>query len=434
MGDDARMTDGRIDPELTLAIRAESNRALSIGGRLSMLVAGVSTLGTLVLALRDPAFWPVNGFPVLCAIASLAVWQLAHRGRVYGTTAWVLFLAFACAPFVTLLAFDAVLPWGAATFFFGPIATGWIVVIVLSGFTFEPRLSTGVGIFSGVAYFIIYALARRHLTTLPATIDPTFRADLLGWEVQLIRSMLLVGVGVLVASVSTLARRLLHRVKEEVLEREAVSRIFGQYVSEEVKDKLVRERATLQGERKTIAVLFSDLRGFTTLSEGRAPAEVVALLNRYFDGMVRAITANGGTVDKFIGDAVMATFGGFLPLENPAASALDAALAMRAELTRLNAEWALAGLPELDNGIGLHFGEVLQGPIGSAHRKEFTVIGDVVNTASRLESATKELNAHVVLSDALAQALPEARRAGLRPLGEAKLKGKERGVVVFAPS
>lgn len=422
-----------IDAGLSEAIRAESNRALSIGGRLSMLVAGVATLGTVVLSLRDPAFWPVNGFPLLCAVASFAVWQLAQRGRVFGVTAWVLFLSFASAPFFTLLAFEAVLPWGAATFFFGPIATGWIVVIVLSGFTFEPRLSIGVGVFSAVTYFAVYALARPHLALLPGSVDPTFRADLMGWEVQSLRSLLLVGVGILVGSVSTLARRLLLRVKEEVLEREAVSRIFGQYVSEEVKDKLVRERATLTGERKTVAVLFSDLRGFTTLSEGRAPSEVVALLNRYFDGMVRAITANGGTVDKFIGDAVMATFGGLVPLENPAASALDAALAMREALARLNGEWKQAGLPELDNGIGLHFGEVLQGPIGSAERKEFTVIGDVVNTASRLESATKELGAHVVVSDALADALPEARRASLRPLGEVKLKGKEQGVRCHTP-
>ena len=185
------------------------------------------------------------------------------------------------------------------------------------------------------------------------------------------------------------------------------------------------------GERKTVAVLFSDLRGFTTFSENAQPSEVVTRLNQYFDRMVFAVTSNGGTVDKFIGDAVMAVFGGLIPLKNPAESALDAALAMRAELVKLNLEWGTHGLAPLDNGIGIHFGDVLQGPIGSTERKEFTVIGDVVNTASRLESATKEMHSSVLVSEALASALPEERRSHLTALGGVKLKGKEVLVNVF---
>lgn len=417
------------DADFDLAIRAEGNRALAVGGRLAAGLALVSTVLTAALALRDPAFWPAVSFPVAAIIGATLTWRMAARERVHGPAAWVLFIVFALLPTTTLLVFEAFLPWGAATFFFGPIAVGWLVIIVLTGFTFDARLSLLVSAIAGVSYFVVYAFARRHLESLSeTTIDPTFRADLLGWEVQMLRSALFVGVGVLVAGLSKLSRVLLRRVRDEVTEREAVSRLFGQYVSPEVQEKLVRERAHLTGERKVIAVLFSDLRGFTTLSEGRTPSEVVELLNRYFDRMVAAINKHGGTVDKFIGDAVMATFGGLLPVENPAAAALDAALEMRRELKALNAE-----LPGLDNGIGVHFGEVLQGPIGSTERKEFTVIGDVVNTASRLESATKELKAHIVLSDALVNALPESRRAELVKLGDVMLKGKEKPVTTWAP-
>jgi class 3 adenylate cyclase len=220
-------------------------------------------------------------------------------------------------------------------------------------------------------------------------------------------------------------------VRDEERERQALNGLFGQYVSTQVRDKLVREKAGLQGEKVTVAVLFSDLRGFTTFSETKTPAELVTRLNQYFDRMVAAISANGGVVDKFIGDAVMAVFGGVLPLERPADSALAAARAMRAELAALNAQWKALGLEPLDTGIGIHFGEVLQGPIGSAQRKEFTVIGDTVNTASRLEGATKELHSPIVLSAAAAEALAPDARATLTPLGEVRLKGKEKPVVVF---
>lgn len=419
------------ESDFDLAIRSESNRALAVGGKLAMWLSFVSSLATVVLSMRDPAFRPAAAFPALGTLGALATWLLARKERVHGLTAWVLFIGFSMVPTMTLLVFEWVLPWGAATFFFGPIATGWGVIILLTGFTFNARLSIAVGVLSSVSYFVVYALARRHLEALPAQMDPVFRADLLGWEVQAIRSLMLIGFGLMIGALSTLTRVLLGRVRDEVLERESVSRLFGQYVSPEVKDKLVKEKAHLVGERKEIAVLFADLRGFTTMSEGLAPKDVVALLNRYFDAMVRAIGAQGGTVDKFIGDAVMATFGGLLPIANPAEAALDAALAMRKELAALNAELQKEGLGTLDNGIGLHFGEVLQGPIGAAERKEFTVIGDVVNTASRLESATKELKSHIVVSEALRVQLPDGRSGQLARLGDVMLKGKEKPVLAW---
>jgi adenylate cyclase len=141
--------------------------------------------------------------------------------------------------------------------------------------------------------------------------------------------------------------------------------------------------------------------------------------------MVTAVHQSGGVVDKFIGDAVMATFGALNPVDNPSASAVRAAEAMREGLKVLNAEWAAQGLEPFDNGVGLHWGEVVVGPIGSEARKDFTVIGDAVNTASRLESLCKEKGFKVIVSDAVYRALAESERGRFTDLGHSTVKGRQ---------
>ena len=136
-------------------------------------------------------------------------------------------------------------------------------------------------------------------------------------------------------------------------------------------------------------MLFSDLRDFTTLTETMAPDELVSHLNAYFNRMVDAIAAQGGVVDKFIGDAVMATFGGVVPHSQPCDAAVAAAQQMHQALQELNLAWAVDGQPPLRMGIGIDYGDVLQGSLGSRARKQFTVIGDTVNTAARVEAETK---------------------------------------------
>jgi adenylate cyclase len=140
----------------------------------------------------------------------------------------------------------------------------------------------------------------------------------------------------------------------------------------------------LGGEKRTVVVLFSDIRGFTTLSEQMRPDDVASLLSEYFTAMVECVFRHGGMLDKFIGDAVMAQWGA--PIEEPddADRAVRAAVDMMRELESLNAKWRSTGRPELQIGIGLDRGEVFAGNIGSERRLEFTVIGDAVNRAWRL--------------------------------------------------
>jgi len=206
--------------------------------------------------------------------------------------------------------------------------------------------------------------------------------------------------------------------------RDFLRNVFGQFVSTEVRDKVMSEKDRLSGERKQVAVLFSDIRGFTAYSEANEPERIVMQLNEYFERMVRCVTSAGGTVDKFFGDAMMAVFGGLIDLENPSENALNAALAMRAALRELNVEWESKGFSAFENGIGLHFGTVLQGTIGSSARKEFTVIGDAVNLAARLESLTKEHEQSILCSADLGDRLPGESRSRLVDLGRVPIRGR----------
>ncbi len=215
------------------------------------------------------------------------------------------------------------------------------------------------------------------------------------------------------------------RVLRDTLARQHESarlkRVFGGYVSPSVLAEILAGRIdpNLAGERAFLCVLFSDVRGYTTLSEGREPEAVIHVLNRYFDRMAPRIHAYGGAVDAYMGDGIMAHFGHPAGLENPCQAAFDASRAMLRELEGLNAELKAEGLPELRIGIGLHAGEAVVGHIGSKERHEYTAIGDTVNVASRIEGLTKEAGYPLLVTEPVARRLAEP----LVSLGPKPIKG-----------
>ncbi|MCB1170999.1 MAG: adenylate/guanylate cyclase domain-containing protein [Leptospiraceae bacterium] len=230
------------------------------------------------------------------------------------------------------------------------------------------------------------------------------------------------------------ARKLVHRVVASIKDREFVTRILGAYVSEEIKDRLLDQGLSMEGEEKEVTVLFSDLRDFTTLSEDMPPRRVVQILNMYFDRMVRIIQDEGGVVDKFIGDAIMAYFGAPVPLEHPRRNALRAAKRMRTELLLLNAQLKKNENIELNSGTGLHHGTVVLGSIGSEKRRDFTIIGDTVNIAARLESMTRKLNSPIIISEHVKNGLQPESLGELSPLEELTLKGRREPIVCYGVS
>jgi adenylate cyclase len=214
-------------------------------------------------------------------------------------------------------------------------------------------------------------------------------------------------------------------------EKRQVKQVFSRFVPRDVFDQLIADpsRASLGGKRRDMSVLFADIRGFTTFTEKGKPEDVVAQLNEYFSTMVPVVLAHHGTVDKFVGDMIMALFGAPLDDEDHPDHALETALAMLATLERLNAQWRASGRPPLDIGVGINSGEMIAGNIGSESIMSYTVIGDAVNLASRLESLNKQFSTRIIISEATLCRLK--RGYDMDPLGEVVVKGKSEPVRIF---
>ncbi len=222
----------------------------------------------------------------------------------------------------------------------------------------------------------------------------------------------------------------LYRFVSEERSKRRLAKFFSSYVNEQVVKEILKSDnpPALEGKREKICILFSDIRSFTTYSENLPPEEVVRALNEYFSAMTEVILANNGTVDKFIGDGLMAFFGAPVHIDNPTLSAIKASLQMRQKLISLNEKWQKEGRAQLDNGIGLHTGYALVGNIGSKQKLDYTAIGDSVNTASRVEGVTKNLSAPILMTDAAYKEVGD--QVVCEAKGEVPLKGRA-GIFVY---
>jgi class 3 adenylate cyclase len=216
-------------------------------------------------------------------------------------------------------------------------------------------------------------------------------------------------------------------------ERERMRDLFGRYLSREVSEAVLAGAVRLGGERKVVSVIFADMRGSTSFAEGQAPEAVMLALNQYFEIIINATEANGGILARFLGDGALCIFGAPRELADHADCAVRATLAMRAGLSELNHWRAGRGLPILRFGIGINSGEVTAGATGSEQRQEYTIIGDAVNLASRIEEQTKQHPDYdILLSEFTHRALgPRARRYRCAELGSFAIRGRSQPVVIF---
>jgi adenylate cyclase len=214
-------------------------------------------------------------------------------------------------------------------------------------------------------------------------------------------------------------------------QRRQIKQVFSHYMSDLLIQDLLRnpDKLRLGGEKRVLTVFFSDLAGFTTLSEKLTPDEVVTLLNRYLTAMTDIILDSGGLIDKYEGDAIMAFWGAPLPQEDHALRACRAALDNQTRLAELRQEFMKMGLPPVHARIGINTGEMIIGNMGSNQRFDFTVIGDSVNLASRLEGVGKEYGTRIIISeDTYRQA---ADGLEVRELDLIRVKGKEMPVRIY---
>ncbi len=204
---------------------------------------------------------------------------------------------------------------------------------------------------------------------------------------------------------------------------------FARYLSRDVLAQVLADAPSLHGEHREVSILFSDLRGFTTLSERMEPGQIAAHLNEYFDAMTAAIFAHRGMINDFVGDAVMAVFGAPVEDADHAWNAVQSAVAMDEALEALNGRWEAAGLPRLRMGIGIHTGSVFAGNVGGRDRIKYTVIGDPVNVASRVEGLNKELGTTILVTEETLAAVGD--RMAVRDCGPMAVKGRVEKVRVF---
>lgn len=221
-----------------------------------------------------------------------------------------------------------------------------------------------------------------------------------------------------------------NHMAQGLAEREKIRETFGKFVNPAIVNHALRNPEGMGGERRNCVVMFSDLRDFTNMSENMEPEEVVQILSDYFTGMVDCIHAQNGLVDKFIGDAVMAHWGAIVKDEHDCQKSVEAALAMRRALIALNQTRFQHLKKPLRFGVGINYGAVLAGQIGSHRRMEYTVIGDVVNLASRIEYLNKHFGTDILLSSYVREKLPDIYR--LVELPATRIKGKAEAEVIYA--
>ena len=292
----------------------------------------------------------------------------------------------------------------------------YFIFIILSTLRLDFWLSTFTGFVAAVELF---AMAMHYKPLVNPDPEPEI-------YYHLSRSMIVFTCGVLAGTVGLQLRRGFAASIRAATARDRVTNLFGQHVSPQVVERLLLEGAGADSDIKRVAVMFVDFRSFTAASRSRSPQEVVDRLDGAFAILVEILDRHGGIVNKFLGDGFLALFGAPFDAEDPAHRAVAAGREMLAAMERINtdSDWPLR------IGIGIHFGEVVAGNIGSPRRKEYTVIGDTVNFASRLEALNKEFGSQFLISSAVRDALGKDCPDAVS-LGEVPIRGYEQPMAIW---
>ena len=317
-----------------------------------------------------------------------------------------------------------------------------LLLLAEAALTYSPLLVlwTGAAIASiwSIGFQIIYSLPGSttfaRLTeagpvnqndALRAYFDPTF-VGLTAWRTQLIATGLFTVI--IAVAVWRSRRSVLAHVEAEVVRAD-----LARYVSPDVVDALAVRAPQGFGEPavRTVAILYADIVGSTGLTERLPPERMFALLRSFRERTCRVVFDHGGTLDKYLGDGFMATFGGIEAQANAAERALGCAFALQDEMDRWNAKRARRGAAQIDVSVGVHFGPVVAGNLGSQTRSEFTVVGDVVNVASRIEGATREYGAAIIASETCVSAAGQVWRERFDEEVELQPRGRKQGVQVL---
>jgi len=305
---------------------------------------------------------------------------------------------------------------------FTPAPLSYAIFIVLSVLRLDFRLSVFTGLVAGIEYAL---LATWFVSKDPAA--ATMEPILAGIPQHLVRGSIFVVVGIVAGIVALQTRRRILSSLEMAEERNRISRTFGEYVSPAVMQTLMTLKPDLRSESKNVCVMFLDIRDFTGFAEKRKPEEVVQYLESLFEFMIEIVNRHNGIINKFLGDGFMAVFGAPLSDGRDAANAVDAS---REILARVNDEIQRGRILPTTVGIGLHAGKAVTGSIGSALRREYTVIGDVVNLAARIEKLNKEFGSQLLISEMVWEELRDGGKDAV-PIGNVQVRGREEPIQIY---
>ena len=290
----------------------------------------------------------------------------------------------------------------------GPAVFLYAVFIVLSTL----RLDFALSAFTGLVAAVQFAALSFHFATGSDSVFARMSAP----NFVLAKATVLLLTGVVAGLVAVQLRRKIRRTFRAVQERERVISAFGQQVSPQIVDELLKQGTEIASRRSFVCVMFMDIRGFTSLVEHRTPEEIVALQNEVFGAAVEAVNRHHGVINQFLGDGFMATFGAPLSKGNDCANALAAAREL------------VAGVKRVKIGIGLHAGDAVTGNVGPAERKQYSVTGNVVILASRIEQLNKEYGSQILVSREVLERSPAPDATAL---GAVRVKGHEQPIEIY---
>lgn len=372
--------------------------AISERNRITLVIAFLLALGVFQAVVTQWEFqgefagmrWFVISFLAVAIAIEAAMWLSIRRRRNAGCHPVRYAMAFleTSIPTVAILA-------GSTAFTIpvmvnAPPSYGYFLFIILSTLRLDARLCVFTG-FVAAAEF--------------SALTWIYRADLGGnvagtpislLQFQMVKGVIFFAGGLFAAFVSFQIRQAIERSRAMTRERNRIVEMFGQHVSPAVVNKLLEQKGQFFTETRSLCVLFVDIRDFTKFSEKTSPEEVVNFLNILFDMMISVINKNDGIVNKFLGDGLMALFGAPLSSGQDATNAVKAASEMLDQIEEMVASGKIRATRL---GIGIHGGEVVTGQVGSSQRKEYTVIGDVVNVSSRIEQLNKDFGSTLLVSD-----------------------------------
>lgn len=438
---DARRSRGGSSGEVEQQVLGELERDLIESERLRSLVLMIFCVLNLTLFLLAARFLtphielfrqaPGISVRVACCnglllLYEIVMWRtfsrlLVQQRAVRWLYPWQLLSSVLELAFPTVLVYSAMKLTHPVYGLYMPPATLFYMFILLSTLRFDLWISLVTGLASGGLYLYLFWLAGS--MPLPRPAELLLATASHHW----VRASTFVAIGMLTGFLTVLFKRRVLRSIRLVAERNRIRTMFGLYVSPAVVDRLIDQPMLPEGEVRPLCVMFLDIRNFTTFSEKLPPQEVVRYLNTLFAFMIDCVTQHGGMINKFLGDGFMAIFGAPFADGKECARAIAAAQQI---LTELNQKVLNGELPATRVGIGLHQGPALVGTIGSHKRKEFTVIGDTVNVAARIEQLCKQHQAQLLVSQCVLAELP-APPTQMERIGEVTLRGKEAPLLLY---